>query len=74
MSVELMTPDEVCRRWGICRKTLSRWIKEGYVPGTREPFPYMKIGRKLRFGDDQVEFIETHMRRAARPVPRRRAS
>jgi predicted site-specific integrase-resolvase len=69
---DLRTPEDLCERWDIHRKTLGRWLKIGFIPGTREPFPYMKIGRKLRWSDEQVRYIETRMCRTARR--RRRAS
>lgn len=69
---ELLTPEQVCERWNISRKTLTRWIAHGYIPGTREPFPYMRIGRRLRFHADQVTFIEARMCRVSRRAPRQR--
>lgn len=70
---ELLTPDDVCTRWDITRRTLNRWLASGWIPGTREPIPYMRVGKHLRFTESQVEHIETRMVRTARHV-RRRAS
>ncbi len=66
----LLTAEDVCERWGIHRKTLSRWMRTGFIPGTREAFPFMKVGRKLRWSPGQVALIEARMCRQRR----RRAS
>lgn len=72
---DLLTADDVCERWDIRRRTLSRWLASGYIPGTREPIPHMRIGRKLRFSLDQVRYIETRMSRTTRQrASRKRAS
>jgi predicted site-specific integrase-resolvase len=62
----LLKPEDVCERWEISRKTLGRWLKSGKIPGTREAFPCMKVGRKLRFSMQQIEYIESKMIRVAR--------
>lgn len=68
---DIATAEDVCERWGIHRKTLSRWMSSGFIPGTKEPMPYMKIGRKIGFTKDHIAFIEARMVRQSR---RKRAS
>lgn len=62
----LYTADDLCARWGIHRKTLGRWMRSGFIPGTKEPFPSMRIGRKLRFSQEQVDYMEVRMCRQKR--------
>jgi predicted site-specific integrase-resolvase len=62
----LRTAEDLCARWGIHRKTLSRWMSKGYIPGTKEAFPFMRVGRKLRWSDDQIAHIEARMARRVR--------
>jgi hypothetical protein len=57
---ELLTAADLCQRWGISRSTLGRWIRAGVIPGTRIPFPYTRIGPKLRLTAAQAEFVERH--------------
>ena len=62
MSVErLLTPSEVADRLTIAEHTLALWR------ANRRHLPYIKIGRMVRYPEDEVEaFIE----RSARDVRR----
>lgn len=56
----IVTADFVCERWGIHRKTLTRWLTDG-IPGVLDDVPHMRIGRKVAFTSAQVREIEAAM-------------
>lgn len=67
----LLTCEQLAVRWGVHPGTVRNWISAGFIPGTTEPLPYMKIGQNVRFSPAQVDFIESRMVRVKRAKRRR---
>lgn len=70
----LLTCKQVSERWGVNPGTVRNWISRGVIPGTEEPLPYMKVGSKVRFSPDQVQYIESHMVRGGAPTDQPRTT
>ena len=63
LSERLLTPSEVADRLTVAEHTLALWRAD------RRHLPFIKIGRMVRYSEDEVEaFIE----RSAQDVRRRR--
>jgi hypothetical protein len=72
----VMTLDDVAAHFGVCRRTVQRWIHSGFH-GADGPVEYMKLGRSVRFTLGQLLALERQMTRAgycAPPARRRRRS
>ncbi len=48
-SVQLLTPEEVSRATGLSVETLAQWRSR------KRHLPYLKIGRRIRYGLSDVE-------------------
>ena len=44
---KFLTTDELCEKFGVVRRTIERWRKEG--------MPYKKIKRTVRFNEREVQ-------------------
>lgn len=53
----LLTPEEVSKKFGVNRKTLARWARDGRLPAIKTP------GGQYRFEEYVVEGL------LGRPVP-----
>ena len=61
---EYLTVREAARRLGVNRKTITRWIIEGYLPGATRLNPHLKRS-PYRIPPDSVQAILDDRERAA---------
>lgn len=54
MTYELLTPTQVAENIGIHERTVTRWLREGYLRG-------FKLGKEWRVASQDLEaFIQRH--------------
>lgn len=53
MENRYLTTEDICKKFGIVRRTVDRWRKEG--------MPHIKINRTIRFDEQEVqEWVNKH--------------
>ncbi|NGZ05128.1 MAG: helix-turn-helix domain-containing protein [Magnetococcales bacterium] len=67
MTTHHLNQIELSRRWGISHRTLERWRSLGEGP------PYLKIGGRVVYRQDDIERYEAKQRRNDRSQSQRTA-
>lgn len=74
ITTEKIWAKEFCEFFEIHRKTLTRWIDSGRIPGTKVAFPFSRSGRRVYFTQEQFNAIIEAQGRVRRPRPPKKAA